>query len=374
MSKTLQNSSTSFFEQEMFAPSHRTFLLITFSSLALALVATAAFNAWIDPFQHYREPSVYPARFFPAFQRHQNPGLAKHRDYDTVVMGSSLFENLSSTAIARSLGGRTLNLSLSAMSSYDLSLQLAHVLRQGKARRIVIGIDLVAFTGGDKRVGYGGPPPLWAYNNTWLDDAPYLWSVSTTFRSVEALTNARFSRIALDRDRPWYWASDGMFSARATVTGLDPEHLNQRFAQPPMHLAELSANMERHLGVLLRAHPEVHFDLVFPPYSALVWADYRQRGALTPALAFKRAMIASLATLPHVAVHDFQTEAWVFELDRYKDIYHYDPRTSEMLLDRVASQSNRVHAKDAEAAVARLARLAAGVDAKAMIARALGTP
>ena len=65
-----------------------------------------AFNAWVDPFQHYRKAERFPARFYNAWQRYENPGLAKHYDYDRIVTGSSLMECVIPEDVDRVLGGQ----------------------------------------------------------------------------------------------------------------------------------------------------------------------------------------------------------------------------------------------------------------------------
>lgn len=355
--------------------SARRFLLIVLATFWLLAAATAGFNYWVDPFQHYRAASYYPARFYPAFQRHQNPGLARHREYDTVVIGSSLFENISASEARQALGGEVINLSLSAMSSYDMRLLAEHVASIGKAKRMLIGIDLVAYSGAIDRVGYGGPPPRWAYNQTLLDDAPYLLSLSTTFNAVEALRGWRFNRFALDADKPWYWASQNMFGAARTVAGLDARDLNRPFKQPPMRPHELVASLHANLLPLLRQNPQITFELVFPPYSILVWADYQQRGALAPALAFKRELIQAAFAYPNVRIHDFQAHReWTHDLALYKDIYHYAPSVTSAMLTAIANGRHRVTTTTFEPVIAQLEQQALQADPASIVAQARRAP
>ena len=67
------------------------FLILLLSGLA----AVAGFNGVIDPFNQYRMHDAPMQRFYPALQRYQNPGLAKHASYNTIVTGSSLIDRKS---------------------------------------------------------------------------------------------------------------------------------------------------------------------------------------------------------------------------------------------------------------------------------------
>src|SRR5262249_50731724 len=63
----------------------------------LLLGAAGAIDFVVDPFQQYREPTLYHARFYRSFQRHENPGIARNYAFDRAVVGSSFFENISAS-------------------------------------------------------------------------------------------------------------------------------------------------------------------------------------------------------------------------------------------------------------------------------------
>jgi hypothetical protein len=118
------------------------------------------------------------------------------------------------------------------------------------------------------------------------------------------------------------------------LRGLDLEHLNARYQQPQRTFPGMRASFDHNLLPLLRAHPETEFDLVWPPYSVLVWLDFAQRDQLDVTLQFKRYVAEVAATMPNVRVIDLQAErAITHDLERYDDIYHFDPAVNELLVD-----------------------------------------
>ena len=81
---------------------------------------------------------------------------------------------------------------------------------------------------------------------------------------------------------------------------------------------------------------DTRFDLVWPPYSILVWLDFAQRDQLDVTLAFKRDVAAATRGLPNVHVHDLQAEATItHDLDRYTDIYHFDAAVNDWVIRAV---------------------------------------
>ena len=82
----------------------RRFAITVIATALAAAVILAMFNAWVDPFQQYRKAERFPARFYNAWQRYENPGLAKHYDYDRIVTGSSLMECVIPADVDRVMG------------------------------------------------------------------------------------------------------------------------------------------------------------------------------------------------------------------------------------------------------------------------------
>ena len=350
----------------------RRFVLSALALAALVLAAAGAFNYAIDPYQQYRVPTRYEARFYAPFQRYVNPGLARHRGYDRISIGSSLTENISGSEIDRAFGGgRTINLALSAMTAYDARKLLEVALRRGGVKQVLFTLDYNGFSGAPDRTGFPDPLPTYLYDEALWNDYPYLLSIATLRKSLEIVAGRKVNRFSTDADRPWAWDGTSVFSAREVVRGLDPADLNKRFRQPPRTLEAMMASFEANVLPIVRANPQTEFIFIWPPYSVLVWADFAQRGQLEVSLAFKRRSFELLRAFPNARVHDFQGRHEVIEhLDFYKDIYHYGPVISSALMRWVAAGEDRLTAENLEERIARQREIALGVDPARVIAAA----
>lgn len=174
--------------------------LATVLALALGLAAlVVAFNAWVDPFQHYRKAERFAPRFYNAWQRYENPGLAKHWDYDRVVTGSSLMECVIPADVDRAMGGKTINLSVSAQTAFDAGRLLGAALRTGKPKHIIMNLDYNAFSGAPDRSGFTEPFPAYMYDDRVWNDLPYLLGVGTARKSLETVLGLKWSRSTATR-------------------------------------------------------------------------------------------------------------------------------------------------------------------------------
>lgn len=353
----------------------RSFFLGTLAVATALAAAVAAFNAWVDPFQHYGKPERFGPRFYNAWQRYQNPGLARHYDYDRIVTGSSLMECVVPSDVDRVLGGRTINLSVSAQTAYDAGRLLSVALATGKPRHVIINVDYNAFSGAPDRSGFTEPFPGYLYDTHLWNDLPYLLGFGTLRKSLETALGLRWSRFTTDPDLMWYWGADYQFLAAKAVQGLDPENLNARFHQPPRTLEGMKASFEANLAPLFARHGDVRFTLVYAPYAILVWLDFEQRGQLGVTLAFREWLFERTQALPNVETFDFQAEpAIVMDLDHFTDIYHYSPKLSRALVEAMGEGRYRLTREVLAANNAWLRKAATETSPRQVIAEALAKP
>jgi hypothetical protein len=346
-----------------------------------AALGIASLNWWVDPFQQYREATHYTPRYTPRYynaqQRFVNPGLAKHADYNRIVMGSSLMENVDNTDVDRAFAvndaaGRSINLSMSAMTAYDANQLLTLATRVGKVKHVIINLDYNAFSGAPSRSGFDSEFPTYLYDQTIFNDAPYLMSLDTTRKSIDILRSQKGdARYSESRTRPWFWADSTVFSAAKTVRDLDPRNLNKQFKQPNRSLIEMRASFDQNILRLARDNPDVTFSFVYLPYSILVWADFQQRNQIDVTLNFRDYAFAATQSYRNVQWFDFQAaSSLVNDLSHYTDIYHFSPLVSRQIIQSIAKNEYRLTAATLAKNNQWLREAARTVDAAAVIAAA----
>ena len=315
------------------------------ATAALLLLALAGLNFYVDPYQQYHAPWVAP-RYWHPLQRYIVPGFAKRGDYTVVLLGSSMFESFRNSEATRLLGGRTANLSLSAISAYEEGLMLELAFRQAAVKRVVLDMNVNTFAGPPDKRWVSDPLPTYLWDSNPFNDVRYLLSLDTLSRSLDIVQNLQNRPTGpeyfTDPDIPWSWARKLEFSAKHVVVGLDPANLNRKFNQQPRTLDEMTRNFDVNILPQIKAHPEAQFDLVHPPYSILVWADFQQRNQVDVTLEFKRVMFERVKGLPNVVIHDFQGAAITEDLNQYMDLYHFGFSVCTWMLEQIRDGGYRV--------------------------------
>jgi hypothetical protein len=346
------------------------FLRNTLLAAAALLALVALVNFEVDPFQQYRVPTSHEPRFYRAFQRYENPGIARHYDYDRAIIASSLLENVSGSEVDRAFGsGKTMSLCLSAMTAYDGGKVLEVALASRPLKQVIYNMDYNAFSGDPGHVGYG-TLPLYLYDAAHWNDYPYLLSTGTLGRSFDIVFNRHEGLYRTDADRPWYWADDGTgFGAKKVVDELDLADINGRYRQPPRTIEGMWESFEANLEPQVRTHPDTEFIFVWPPYSIFVWIDFARRGQLDVSLEFKRRFVLAMSKFPNVRIHDFQSRTeWIMDLAEYRDIYHYSPKISSQLVKDVAAGMDRITPENVDARNAALREMALSADPAKIVA------
>ena len=320
------------------------FIVGTFALTAALLTAVALLNGTVDPFQHYRLAPADQARFPRALQRYINPGLARNADYDFVITGSSLMENYHLPEVDKLCDAKSINLATSAMAAFEQRKILEVALKHRAPRRVVMTLDFNSFAPPPDASLPEIPDPLpqYLYDDNFLNDFRYLISGSVVMRSLSMLRSIRVGNYSTDANRAWSWEHEVAFSRARALKDIDPEHINKRFKQGPRNIERMRESFDINIAALIKQHPATQFNIVFPPYSIVVWADFVQRSQLDVSLAFKRHVFDRVGSLPNARIFDMQWDGEIIQnLDLYADIYHFSPAINRRLMDAACHDDPR---------------------------------
>ena len=326
--------------------SHRWFFTGLFGSLGFVLLSIGGFNFVVDPLHYYRGSTSINHVYFPGFQRSQNVGLARSFYYDTIVIGSSVTENFLPSYIERSWGGRAMKLAISGSTAHEQHLILQQATRTGQVGRVIWGLDVSAFYGSPQRVRDDqGPFPYFMYRTPAILNLEYPLSLSTLDLSMRVLKG--WGETNLDELDTWYqrfqfgekivlegWSGSCELFARKYELG--------RSELPSLTIREMHEAVRHNLVSVVRGNPDIAFYLFFPPMARLIYVP-ADTGMLTYSIPLRRFIASEIGDEPNVHLFDFQAvPALVDDLGHYKDLLHFDLRTSEYLIDSMHDGHGRV--------------------------------
>ena len=151
--------------------------LIALAAMILTgLVGITALVIYVDPFFHYHGPvEGFPYQI--DHQLSQNPGMAEHMEYDSVLLGSSMTVNFEADWFRQDMRLNLLKLNYNGAYPRDIHNIMEQVDRnrsRGALRKVFLGVDLASYTGGVEETKY--PLPDYLYNKNIFDDVNYWYN------------------------------------------------------------------------------------------------------------------------------------------------------------------------------------------------------
>lgn len=348
---------------------------------AFVILAAATLNFVVDPLQLFRPARLFAAMYSPD-SRMQDAGLIRSQDFDAVFMGTSLAIHFRQSDIDRLLGVKSLKLSMTGSTSHEQSFVIAAALER-HPKRVIWQVDDWIFRDA-LDVDHDIYLPADLYRRNIKGIAGYLFSGAMARESawilarsippltplVARLTNGVMFKFPISRvedinilgseiDVHEAYNAKKAIAAFRSIT--DP--VRSAYLAEGYNLDAMVKNFEHDAVDIIANHPDVEFDIYFPPYSILQWVAMRDASPSTLKIVYDFSAYAAqrLAEYPNVRLHDFRAVSEVtHNLGNYADVIHHSPDVDLKLLSWLAAGTYVV---DHAAPLASLERLKAQVTA-----------
>ena len=344
----------------------RKLLALFFAAVPVMLLAVAGSIVYVDPFFVYHAPvSGFP--YVVDNQLSQNPGMARHMEYDSIVTGSSMTFNFDMNDFRSELGLNTLKLSYAGAYPHNNAIIMDVVFEKEGIRAVFLPVDIPTMTGGTDETKY--PVPMYLYDHNPLNDAPYLLSKDVL---LQYILKPLIQREPTDLAHVYAdtWRTDEWYGTEKVLADYIPAPRTDTETAPEALIGPALRNLEVNLLPYIEAHPETKFYLFYPPYSILYWYNLVREGRFEATLSEIACINERLLAYSNVRVFFFQDdESYVTDLDHYADYTHYHPDMNRMMVTRFADGTGEVQgAADTEAALERVRHMTASFDFDALFA------
>ena len=311
----------------------RNYLLSILLTALISLALLAGINYAVDPLNRIRPNTS--GIYLKAQEREMNPGIARSLKYDTVIIGSSMMENLDPDYVEKLAGWKTVNLAVEGSTAYEQRRNLEVALRTGQVKRVIWGMDWGSFSHPPYESSPGPGVPDYLYeDDDPADYVKYIFNISVLRASLK-----RMAGIDLVHERELGRLHNWNDAYRFGCEEIEVEE--QRFRRigdifQHHKTGVYASNLETNFMSLVDAYPNITFYALIPPYSAQ-WL--RSLGsynvfALNDYLGFRR----YLATVqrPNLQVFDFMSdEKIITDGSNYRDLAHFSEDVNEMMFRRM---------------------------------------
>ncbi len=288
--------------------------------VALALLSEAVVVVYVDPFFQYHAPLAdFP--YLVDNQINQNPGMATHMKYDSVILGSSMTVNFNTNWFAELMGLDTIKLNYSGAYPKDQANIMERIFHSGnQVETVFLGIDVMTCTGGVEETKY--PIPAYLYDDAIWNDAAYLWNKDVFLNYIlRPLADPDKTDLATVYQS---WWTDEYYNIQWVMHNYENPPQVQEDTAKDAYLASVEANLSQNICLFIEQNPDTMFYVFFPPYSILYWNDVIKENHLEATMAEYQYIADRLLAYDNVRVFYFpDLEEIVTDLNNYADYTHY---------------------------------------------------
>lgn len=288
----------------------------------LMLLLMTALVVYVDPFFHYHKP----LKNFPYQvdnQLSQNPGMAKHMDYDSVILGSSMTVNFNTDWFRELMDLNTIKLSYSGAYPRDQSNIMKIIFDSGhEVKKVFLGIDVITYMGDTEETKY--PIPEYLYDDSYFNDIQYVLNKDVILNYIlRPMADPEPTDLATVYAS--WWTEEYYNEQWVLHNYVNPEKAEEE-VPPEEYLPGTEKNLEANICPYIEENPGTQFIVFFPPYSILFWNDVLQGNHLEATMEEYRCIAERLNAYDNVEVYFFpDREDIVLDLNHYADYSHYHP-------------------------------------------------
>lgn len=315
--------------------------IVIFLSLSVFMCfLTAALIVYVDPFFHYHKP----LKGFPYLidnQLSQNPGMAKHMEYDSVMLGSSMTVNFNMNWFRELMGLNTIKLSYSGAFPKDQANIMEIVFdSEHEVKTVFLGVDVITYTGDAEETKY--PIPEYLYDDVIYNDIRYVLNKDVLLNYVlRQVADPEPTDLAMVYAS--WWTEEYYSEEWVLHNYVSPEQVTEE-TPAKQYIPSVEKNLSVNICPFIEKHPETRFVVFFPPYSILYWNDVLKENHLEATMEEYRYIAERLCAYDNVEVYFFpDREDIILDLNHYADYSHYHPDYNRFMAECFVDGTGRIY-------------------------------
>ncbi len=281
-------------------------------------------------------------------ERFQIPGMARHEEYDTVILGTSMIENFSERYASKKLNSNVIRLPINAsyITEQKMVLDIAQKYRDIKTILWAVDYRTVDINHGDIYSMNNVVFPKYMYDEKWVNDWKYIVNHNNFYWALKQYRMRKtgvnpFDYMITDREvlNTWNWKS---FNRQLITQDYKDLYEGRKSIYAKINnlpVDVVKKTIDQDLIKSIKKYPDTDFVLFFAPKSILWFKLLDQNGILEKKLEVLTYIVDEVSKLPNVEIYNFQNEFEFTEnLDIYLDITHYNNTANMYMIDAISEK------------------------------------
>ncbi|MGL6099081.1 MAG: hypothetical protein ACRCZ9_02975 [Fusobacteriaceae bacterium] len=314
-------------------------IALIFSTFLLIIL----FNYTIDPYQYFRKPKFY--KLVNLNSRYLNSGLIKHQEYDTIILGTSMTENISTNEVKDIFGYKAIKLSVPAGRLPDVKRNLTFVNENKDIKNIIYGLDIYTFNEEKNYMRASVPDFLYKNlnKNIILD---YLLNAIGLQDSLKVIIkNIIGDTKTLDNLYSWYEEKNGLDNSKEVIKDYQNKIQNSKTNSNTSEeiFEQMKLNYNYNLKPLLEKNKDKNIIIYFAPYSILCYKLWEKEGYLSAYSDFEKYLCEEFFKYPNINIYYFKNDKSItHDLNNFYDIQHHTEKINSKILKKINIESDKL--------------------------------
>ena len=319
----------------------KAFIILICAALLLSAVSVVV----LDPYFHFHAPWFGLQPILDA-ERYQNPGVASHFEYDSIIVGSSLSENFDAQWFNDGFNINAIKMTTNGASIEDIriTVEKAEIAKNHQLKYVFCNLENNMINHIYNKPEYDLPEYL--YDDVLLNDVQYIFNKDVLFDCAKmALYNLKHSTPEITQAYQWYRGKK--FSREDMLKEIEkrgifiPESI-PKVQQKPAEISENSINGIKVLAMLAEENPNTQFYYFYSPLSIVWWYTFYSQGNVLTEMTTLEYSMEQLLQYRNVHLFFPSTYEMITNLDNYKDEKHYSMDIQRLIFEQMRDGVNEL--------------------------------
>lgn len=307
------------------------------------LLAAALLIFLVDPFFHYHMP-WFGMKPVVNNEVYQNPGLADHALYDSIIIGSSMTENFDAKWFDEAYDIRTLKLNYSGASAENLKIAVERAQNslEGKVQYVFGCLDTDVLLKNPEETRY--PLPHYLYDDVLYNDVYYLLNKDVLFQKIWNVWKLNKDKNVEPMNKAYMWYEEHIdeFSKENVLQGIPlPDKFFFVKQNEPLIPDETIKAVEK-IKKFVMDYPDTKYKFFYSPYSMVHWYNSYRNGRFLTDVSILEYSIKELLECENVELYFPTNYEMITDLNSYKDTGHYDMEIQYQIFKEMRDGDNRL--------------------------------
>ena len=304
--------------------------------------------------------------------RLQAAGLINNYEFDSIILGTSILENTSSSEASKLLDGKFINLSLSGSDFYERSFILKHSLKNKKIKNVLYSLDYSGLVlAREGKSDYDAKNFDYLYDNSRIND----FLVYMNLKPIKCIFSLDIepcigNKINFDMPNEWFsnknhsdkfGGIDNWFKFKKSkqiknvfesiLNATKEEKINFKIDDNILNESlQIKEYIDNYLLEIIIKNPSTAFYLVLPPYSRIknaITVNHEKKNFYLLSESIKY-IINKMKSYENVKIYAWGNEDFVENIALYKDLIHYHPKVNSLMLEWISKDKGLITEKNIE--------------------------